>query len=66
LPNEYLSAYAFALQASGRGEEAFAPLEQAHNWVMGVAERIDDPGLKDSWLESVPENVDILRAWEGR
>jgi ATP-dependent Lhr-like helicase len=65
-PNEFLSVYALALRASGREEEALPLLREAYDWLDQVAARLEDRSLKRSWLESVPENREILSAWEGR
>jgi tetratricopeptide (TPR) repeat protein len=63
-PNEFLLAYALALRAAGREEEASPYLRDAYDWLIQVAGRLEDPDLKRSWLEAVPENREILSIWE--
>ncbi len=49
------------LEAQGRGDEAFPHLEIAHRVVIGQAEAIQDPVLRDRFLSTYGE---LMCAWE--
>ncbi|MFQ5858211.1 MAG: tetratricopeptide repeat protein, partial [Anaerolineae bacterium] len=50
------------LQAAGRSDDAGQALQQAQQMVWAKAERISDPMLRQSYLERVPLNRQILGA----
>ncbi len=53
-------AYAEALAANGRAEEARALAAVAAERLRRLAERLDDPSLRASYLDAVPENAALL------
>jgi hypothetical protein len=61
-------AHAEALHATGAHQASRQAITDARARLFTVADRIDDPGYKQSFLENVPENARILalaRAWLG-
>ncbi|RME42279.1 MAG: hypothetical protein D6791_18135, partial [Chloroflexi bacterium] len=50
------------LQAAGRSDDAWQPLQKAWDLIQAKAQRISDPALRQSFLEQVPLNRQILRA----
>ncbi|HZF54961.1 MAG TPA: serine/threonine-protein kinase PknK, partial [Polyangiaceae bacterium] len=57
-----------SLEAAGRSDDARAALAEARARIFAVAGRIDDPGYRTSFLESVPENrrtLALAREWLG-
>jgi len=52
--------YAEALAANGRGEESRALAAVAAERLRRLAERLDDPALRASYLDAVPENAALL------
>jgi tetratricopeptide (TPR) repeat protein len=63
-PEKYNYVHSLALKANGKNEAAAEYLHQAHERVLLVADQCQDEDLKRSWLENVPENREILAAWE--
>ena len=59
-------AHARVLRALGRGDEADGYLRRAYERVMLVASKLHDEGLRQSWLENVPDNREIVAEWEAR
>lgn len=65
LPHEGLMiTHARALRANGRVEEANALLKRAYRRVMQVAAQLKNPVYRQSWLERVRDNRDILADWQ--
>ncbi len=62
-PQEYLYTHFLALRVLGRDGEAKEYLRRAHERVMLVAEKTTDESLRQSWLEDVRVNRQILRDW---
>jgi tetratricopeptide (TPR) repeat protein len=54
------------LRALGRDVEADEHLARAHECVMRVAGNTHDPELKQSWLENVKVNREIVATWKAR
>ena len=54
---------ACALWANGEDEEANAALERAYQRVMDVANAINDPEIRSSWLDDVYLNRQIVNDW---
>jgi tetratricopeptide (TPR) repeat protein len=65
-PQEHLYTHAQVLRAVGREAEADEHLRRAYERVMFVADKLADEVLRQSWLENVRANRDILREWEER
>ena len=57
---------ALALRALDHDTEADEHLQRAHERVMRVADKTIDPALRQSWLENVRVNREILAACETR
>ena len=55
-----------ALRANGREAEADDYLKQAHDYVMRVADNLEDESLRRSWLENGRDNREIVAEWESR
>jgi hypothetical protein len=53
-----------ALAAAGQEENAYDALQSAHNLIMARAEKIIDPTLRQSFLEQVAVNREIVEAYE--
>jgi hypothetical protein len=53
-------AHAEALEAAGDHAAATAAIRAAREYVLAVADRIQDPRYRKSFLEQVPENARIL------
>jgi class 3 adenylate cyclase/tetratricopeptide (TPR) repeat protein len=51
------------LEAQGEKARAFQALEQAHRLVQEQAARIDDPARRQSFLERIPVNREIVARW---
>ncbi len=62
-PEGYQYVHVCALWANGRDEEANTLLEQAYQRVMQVAGLIQDEAFRQSWLEDVPVNRQIVNDW---
>jgi eukaryotic-like serine/threonine-protein kinase len=61
-------AHAEALYATGAHDAARHAITEARTRLFTIADRIADPGYKQSFLENVPENARTLtlaRAWLG-
>jgi hypothetical protein len=58
--------HARILCALGRGAEADRYLQRAYERVMLVASKTQDERLRQSWLENVPDNREIVAEWEAR
>jgi predicted ATPase/class 3 adenylate cyclase len=58
--------HARVLRALGRGAEADEYLRRAYDRVMLVASKTQDETLRQSWLENVPDNREIVAEWEAR
>jgi tetratricopeptide (TPR) repeat protein len=65
-PEAYLYTHALVLRALGREGEADAHLQRAYERVMEVAGRMDDPALRQSWLEKVRANREIVADAQAR
>jgi len=48
------------------GAEVDGCLQRAYERVMLVASKIQDEGLRQSWLENVPDNREIVAEWQAR
>jgi tetratricopeptide (TPR) repeat protein len=59
---DYLICYQ-ALAAAGEAEQAQAALESAYDLVMARAEKITDPSLRQSFLERVAVNREIVKEY---
>jgi tetratricopeptide (TPR) repeat protein len=58
--------HARVLRALGRDAEADGYLQRAYHRVMLVASKTQDEALRQSWLENVPDNREIVAEWEAR
>jgi tetratricopeptide (TPR) repeat protein len=58
--------HARILRALGRDAEADDYLQRAYERVMLVASKTQDEALRQSWLENVAENREIVAEWEAR
>ncbi len=58
--------HARALRANGREAEADETLKQAYDYVMRVADNLQDESLRRSWLENVRDNREIVAEWQQR
>jgi predicted ATPase len=58
--------HARVLRALGCDDEADDSLRHAYERVMVVASKIQDEALRQSWLENVPDNREIVAEWEAR
>jgi tetratricopeptide (TPR) repeat protein len=58
--------HARALRANGRKAEADETLKQAYDYVMRVADNLQDETLRRSWLENVRDNREIVAEWAAR
>jgi tetratricopeptide (TPR) repeat protein len=65
-PEQYLFTHSRALRALGRHEEADEVLHRAYERVMLVAGKTQDEALRQSWLENVRDNREIVAQWEAR
>ena len=65
-PEEVWLTHSRVLRAKGHQAEADGYLQRAYDRVMLVASKTTDPVLKQSWLENVPDNREIVAEWEGR
>jgi hypothetical protein len=54
------------MRALGRDDEADDYLRRAYERVMLVASKTQDETLRQSWLENVPDNCEIIAEWEAR
>jgi tetratricopeptide (TPR) repeat protein len=61
-----LLTHARVLRAVGRDDEADDYLRRAYERVMLVARKTQDEGLRQSWLEDMPDNREIIAEWEER
>ncbi|MEJ6002045.1 GAF domain-containing protein [Paucibacter soli] len=52
-----------ALAALGRGEAAWAALRQAYVFLLDGVRELRDEGLRRSYLNKVPGNRELVRAW---
>jgi adenylate cyclase len=52
------------LAATGHPEEAQQALQAAHDLVVARAEKIIDPAVRQSFLENVAQNQEIMAAWQ--
>jgi signal transduction histidine kinase/CheY-like chemotaxis protein/tetratricopeptide (TPR) repeat protein len=52
-----------ALKASGKAQEAWAALQQAHSILLNTVRNLHDEGLRRSYLHNVVINRQIVRAW---
>jgi hypothetical protein len=60
--------YAEALDAAGDRERAREALDPARERLLATAAKIDDPDLRRSFLENVPENartLELAARWQG-
>ena len=55
-----------ALRANGHGAEADEYLQKAYDRVMLVASKTKDETLRQSWLENVRDNREIIAEWSAR
>jgi hypothetical protein len=58
--------YAEALEAAGQHEPARKAIAEARDAIAWRASKIDDPALRTSFLEKVPENartLELAAAW---
>ena len=51
-------------QAGGRSDQAQDMLEKAHSFLQAGAERISDDALRESFLQKVDLNRNIMQAWQ--
>jgi tetratricopeptide (TPR) repeat protein len=58
--------HARVLRALGRHAEADDYLQRAYDRVMRVASKTQDEALRQSWLEDVPDNREIIAEWQAR
>ena len=58
--------HAQILRAQGHDAEADGYLQRAYERVMLVASKTQDEALRQSWLENVPDNREIVAEWEAR
>jgi tetratricopeptide (TPR) repeat protein len=63
---QYYLTHARVLRALGRDAEADGFLRRAYERVMLVASKTHDEVLRQSWLENVRDNREILAEWEAR
>jgi len=63
---QYYLTHARVLRALGRDAEADDYLQRAYERVMLVASKIQDEGLRQSWLGNVRDNREIVAEWEAR
>jgi tetratricopeptide (TPR) repeat protein len=66
LVTRYYLTHARVLHALGRDAEADDYLQRAYEWVMLVVSKTQDEDLRQSWLENVPDNREIVTEWEAR
>jgi tetratricopeptide (TPR) repeat protein len=62
----YYLTHVLVLRALGRDAEADDFLRRAYEWVMLVANKTQDEALRQSWLEDVRDNREIVAEWEAR
>jgi tetratricopeptide (TPR) repeat protein len=65
-PQNHWYTHSLALRALGRTAEADDHLQRAHDRVMFVADRFADASMRQSWLQNVRVNRQILEDWEDR
>jgi len=63
LSESYLYSHAQALKANDQTVAAQDYLQRAHQRVMQVADQTQDATLRQSWLENIPTNRDIIKNW---
>jgi predicted ATPase/predicted Ser/Thr protein kinase len=66
LIEQQLYTHARAHYLAGQDDEADRYLEQAYKWLMACADKITTPEYRLSYLENVPENVEIQAAYHER
>jgi predicted ATPase len=62
----YYYAHSLALRANGHDDQADDYLQRAYERVMLVASKTQDEALRQSWLENVRDNREIVAEWEAR
>jgi len=62
-PAQYLFTHAQILRQVGRAVEADDYVRRAYEWIILVADKIQDESRRCSWLEDVPENREIVAEW---
>ena len=65
-PGRVFRACAETFDALGEVENAQAVLESGHQALMEVADKINVPAWRQSFLENVPENRAVMEMWECR
>jgi tetratricopeptide (TPR) repeat protein len=65
-PGEVFHIIADTFDALGETENLEAVLVSAHQALMELAEKIDEPEWRKSFFENVPQNRAIMEMWEGR
>jgi tetratricopeptide (TPR) repeat protein len=65
-PEEVWHTRSRILRAKGHVAEADGYLRRAYDRVMLVVSKTTDPELKQSWLENVPDNREIVAEWEAQ
>ena len=65
-PHEYRYTHARVLRALGRDAEVDEYLQLAYEWVMHVATKLTDEKMRQSWLENVAVNREIVVEWSER
>jgi hypothetical protein len=63
MPQTHLHTHFLALRALDRKEEALDHLRRARDRVMFVADKLADERLRQSWLQNVRMNREILEDW---
>ena len=63
LSESYLYSHAQVLKTNDQTVAAQDYLQRAHQRVMQVADQTQDATLRQSWLENVPTNRDIIKNW---
>jgi predicted ATPase len=64
--DRFLFTYSRALRGVGRVEEADRALQQAYEWVISFAGKLQDESLRSGWLAGASWRRGIIVAWQAR
>jgi hypothetical protein len=66
MPGSIYRSCAETFNALGEEENALMVIENAHQALIEMADMIDNPAWRQSFLENVPDNRAIMEMWERR